>query len=72
MRAFWLILVFTLLGMAMEHTIKHEVKHTSCTSETTKHGVIWEAYVAESNTGEVRCFWKEQNYPWRVKQGTPV
>lgn len=37
----------------------------------TKNGVMWVGYVSMRDN-EIRCFWKEERYPWRVVQGVPT
>jgi hypothetical protein len=38
-----------------------------CADYSTKYG-MWLGYKASKN-GEVRCFWVESYYPYRVRQG---
>lgn len=42
-----------------------------CSSWTTPN-VRWEGYRAVNEKGETRCFWLEQRFPYRVRQGVEV
>ena len=43
------------------------MQELTCADYSTKHA-IWSGFSATKN-GQVRCFWLENTYPWRVKQG---
>lgn len=51
-------------GLGKIHT---SLDYIHCDSYT-KNGVMWHGYVSMRD-GEIRCFWKEESYPWRVSQG---
>lgn len=44
-----------------------DIQELTCNDFSTKHS-IWRGFSATKN-GEVRCFWLEDKYPWRVRQG---
>jgi hypothetical protein len=44
-----------------------DIQELTCHDFSTKHSVF-RGFSATKN-GEVRCFWLENQYPWRVKQG---
>lgn len=52
-------------------TIYYDIQFLNCHDFTTKH-TFWKGYLAKDQTGEVRCFWLEQAYPNRVRQGVPI
>ena len=60
---------FAVMGFAMGkfHT---SLDYIHCES-FTKNGVMWTGYVSMKD-GDIRCFWKEERYPWRLMQGVPV
>lgn len=47
-----------------------DIQELTCADYSTKHAV-WSGFSATKN-GQVRCFWLENTYPNRVKQGVPV
>ena len=47
-----------------------DIQELTCSDFSTKHA-MWRGFSASKN-GEVRCFWLEDKYPWRVRQGVPV
>lgn len=42
----------------------------TCSDYTTKHA-IWQGFMSIRH-GDVRCFWLEDKFPWRVRQGVPI
>lgn len=54
-------------GLGKIHT---SLDYIHCES-FTKNGVTWTGYVSMKD-GDIRCFWKEERYPWRLMQGVPV
>lgn len=44
-----------------------DMQELTCADYSTKHA-IWSGFSASKN-GQIRCFWLENTYPWRVKQG---
>ena len=44
-----------------------DIQELTCADYSTKHA-IWSGFSASKN-GEVRCFWLENTYPWRTRQG---
>jgi len=44
-----------------------DIQELTCADYSTKHA-IWRGFSATKD-GQVRCFWLEDKYPWRVRQG---
>lgn len=44
-----------------------DMQELTCADYSTKHA-IWSGFSATKN-GQVRCFWLENTYPWRTRQG---
>lgn len=42
-----------------------------CTDYTTTYST-WKGYIGLSYDGDVRCFWLEQRFPNRIRQGIEV
>ena len=62
-------IVFT-VGIILGWTMKGiylDIQGLTCNDFSTKH-TIWRGFISTKD-GEVRCFWLEQSYPWRVRQG---
>jgi hypothetical protein len=51
--------------------IYYDLQFLNCHDFSTKH-TVWKGFIAKDSTGDVRCFWLEQSYPNRIKQGIPV
>ena len=51
--------------------IYNDIQLLDCHDFTTKHS-IWKGFMAKDIHGDARCFWLEQEYPNRVKQGVPL
>jgi hypothetical protein len=51
--------------------IYNDIQLLDCHDFTTKHS-IWKGFMAKDIHGDVRCFWLEQEYPNRVRQGVPL
>jgi hypothetical protein len=69
-----LILFSLCLGMTVgfaANEYRHMLHHIECNSYNTRHS-LWVGYVAKDNHGQLRCFWLEQEYPNRIRQGVPV
>lgn len=49
----------------------YDIKFLDCHDFTTKH-TFWKGYIAQDQDGNVRCFWLEQAYPNRIRQGVPI
>ena len=47
-----------------------DIQQLTCSDYSTKHS-MWRGFISTKN-GEVRCFWLEDKYPWRTRQGVPV
>ena len=60
-----LVIVFTLGWMCKGIYI--DMQELTCADYSTKHA-IWSGFSATKN-GQVRCFWLENSYPWRTRQG---
>ena len=43
------------------------IQALTCNDYSTKHA-MWRGFLSTKN-GEMRCFWLEDKYPWRVRQG---
>ena len=44
-----------------------DMQELTCADYSTKHA-IWIGYSSTKNE-QIRCFWVESAYPWRVRQG---
>ena len=44
-----------------------DIQALTCNDFSTKHAV-WRGFLSTKD-GDMRCFWLEDKYPWRVKQG---
>lgn len=44
-----------------------DIQGLTCNDFSTKH-TVWRGFISTKD-GDVRCFWLEQAYPWRVRQG---
>ena len=69
-----LIVVAALFGLLVGFLVsehKHRLDNIQCSSYSTKYSK-WDGYLGRDEFGDVRCFWLEREYPWRVKQGVPV
>lgn len=44
-----------------------DMQELTCSDYSTKHA-MWVGFSSTKN-GQVRCFWLESAYPWRVRQG---
>lgn len=51
--------------------VYYDIQFLDCHDFSTKH-TIWKGFLARDSTGGVRCFWLEQAYPNRVRQGVPL
>lgn len=51
--------------------IYYDIQFLDCHDFSTKH-TIWKGFLARDQHGDVRCFWLEQAYPNRVRQGVPA
>ena len=47
--------------------ISLDIQQLTCADYSTKHA-MWIGFISTKN-GDVRCFWLEDKYPWRVRQG---
>ena len=59
-------------GFAYGSMASYVDKMTHCTSYTAINQVRWIGYRAISDDYDRRCFWLEDRFPYRVKQGTEV
>jgi hypothetical protein len=66
-----LCVCFCLFIGAMGMRVYYDIQFLDCHDFSTKH-TIWKGFLAKDNDGEVRCFWLEQAYPNRIRQGVPV
>ena len=66
---FILCAVFILGGYTMK--LYYDIQFLDCHDFSTKH-TIWKGFLAKDIDGDVRCFWLEQSYPNRVRQGVPI
>lgn len=67
-------IISALLGLAVGFLAceyKHLNDHLECNDYNTKHSK-WTGYAAKDLHGDIRCFWLEQEYPNRIRQGVPV
>ena len=44
-----------------------DIQHLTCSDYSTKHA-MWRGFLSTKD-GDMRCFWLEDKYPWRVRQG---
>ena len=44
-----------------------EIQELTCNDFSTKHA-IWRGFLSTKN-GDMRCFWLEDKYPHRIRQG---
>ena len=49
-------------------SIYYDLQVLNCHDFSTKHSK-WVGYIAKDKLGDFRCFWLEQEYPNRVRQG---
>ena len=56
---------------AMGMRTYYDIQFLDCHDFTTKH-TYWKGFLASDNSGDVRCFWLEQAYPNRIRQGVPT
>jgi hypothetical protein len=43
------------------------IQELTCSDYSTKYA-MWRGFLSTKN-GDMRCFWLEDNYPWRIRQG---
>jgi hypothetical protein len=70
----FLIVMAALFGLVIGFLVsehKHRLDNIECNSYSTKHSK-WDGYLARNEHGDIRCFWLEREYPWRIRQGVPV
>ena len=63
-------IIFILLGVCAGWTARGvyvDIQQLTCADYSTKHS-IWRGFSANKD-GQVRCFWLENAYPWRTRQG---
>lgn len=65
------IIIFSLLVGAYMMKVYHDIQFLDCRDFATKH-TVWKGFLAKDSNGDARCFWLEQEYPNRVRQGVPV
>jgi len=65
-----IILAFGICIGVLYGEFMHVTKQLTCSDYITKYST-WRGYVSRSHD-ETRCFWVEQNYPNRTRQGVPV
>ena len=63
-------LVFCIIG-ALGMKLYYDIEFLNCHDFTTKH-TYWKGFISKDLNGQVRCFWLEQAYPNRVRQGVPL
>jgi hypothetical protein len=61
-----LVLVSLFVGWHAKE-ISLNIQALTCNDYSTRHA-MWRGYLS-SRHGEMRCFWVEDAYPWRVRQG---
>ena len=69
-----ILLVTLVLGLTVGYIVneyRHMLEHIECNSYSTKHSK-WDGYVGKDEHGQLRCFWLEREYPWRIRQGVPA
>lgn len=59
-------------GFAYGSMASYVDKMTHCTSYTAYNKVRWIGYRAISDDYDRRCFWLEERFPYRVRQGIEV
>ena len=60
------------LGLgAMGMRVYYDIQFLDCHDFTTKH-TYWKGFLARDSEDNVRCFWLEQAYSNRIRQGVPV
>ena len=65
------IVCIALLVGALGMRVYYDIQFLDCHDFTTKH-TYWKGFLARDINGDVRCFWLEQAYPNRIRQGVPV
>jgi hypothetical protein len=70
MKAILCIGVCLFLG-AYGMKIYYDIQFLDCHDFSTKH-TVWKGFLARDSGNDVRCFWLEQSYPYRTRQGVPV
>jgi hypothetical protein len=65
------IVCIALFVGAMGMRVYYDIQFLDCHDFTTKH-TYWKGFLARESDGSVRCFWLEQAYPNRIRQGVPV
>lgn len=65
-----LVYVLIFVGGWLSKGIYLDIQQLTCSDFTTKHA-IWKGFISTKGS-DVRCFWLEDKYPWRVRQGVPV
>ena len=74
MRYYSIVVITLLLGMTVgwvANQYRHIQEHLECNDYNTKHSK-WTGYASKDINGDVRCFWLEQEFPNRIRQGVPV
>lgn len=69
-----ILLVALVLGLIVGYIVneyRHMLEHIECNSYSTKNSK-WDGYVGKDEHGQLRCFWLEREYPWRIRQGVPA
>jgi hypothetical protein len=61
--------VFAFMGGFAYGSLNHYVDSMNHCPTYKQSGVTWVGYRAISDENERRCFWLEQRYPNRVRQG---
>lgn len=67
------IIAVLVLGMLVGWVSKGvyiDMQQLTCSDYSTKHA-IWRGFLSTKD-GDMRCFWLEDKFPWRVRQGVPV
>ena len=65
-RKYIVCIVCIIIGWWLKGIYLH-IQGLTCNDFSTKH-TIWQGFMSTKD-GQVRCFWLEQAYPWRVRQG---
>jgi len=65
------IVCIALLVGAYGMKIYYDIQFLDCHDFTTKH-TVWKGFLARDASGDVRCFWLEQEYPNRMRHGVPL
>lgn len=63
--------IFSVIAGAYGMSVYYDIKFLDCHDFTTKH-TYWKGYIAKDVNGDAKCFWLEQTYPNRIRQGTPI